>query len=104
MADIQVVRLLQNPLGGLAPAGQRGDIVRVSNGWATVYLDPNQFDRMSEAGLGRMLAEAGTRPVSAVGANTPTGGRGMPIHDAASRGPTARGLPEGSGSATSAAS
>ena len=94
MGDIQVVRLLQNPLGELAPAGQRGDIVRVRDGWATIYLDPNEFDRMSQAGLRRMLAEADTRPISVVGANTPAGGRGMAIHDAASRGSSARRLAE----------
>lgn len=104
MADFQVVRLLQNPLGELAPAGQRGDIVRVSNGWATIYLDPNEFDRLSEAGLQRMLAEADTRPLSVVGADTPAGGRGMTIHDAAYRGSATREMAAQVGPAAPAAS
>ncbi|HZS20888.1 MAG TPA: hypothetical protein VFA63_07860 [Pseudonocardiaceae bacterium] len=86
MGEVEVVRLSQNPLGAPAPAGQRGDIVRVSNGWATIYLDPDEFDRVSEARLRRMLAEADTRPMSVVGAHTPAGGQGMSIHDAAFRG------------------
>lgn len=90
MAGFEVLRLSQNPLGQPAPPGQRGDIVRVTNGWATIYLDPTEFERMSEAGLLRLLAQADTRPMSAVCASTPAGGRGMAIHDATSRAPAGR--------------
>ena len=38
MSDLAVVRLLQNPLGQQAPAGHRGDIVRVNDGRASIYL------------------------------------------------------------------
>jgi hypothetical protein len=61
MAALKVTRLLQNPLGHVAPAGQRGDIVRVSDGAATIYLDPSEFDLESEESLRTMLALAGPR-------------------------------------------
>lgn len=61
MAALKVTRLLQNPLGHVAPAGQRGDIVRVSDGAATIYLDPSDFDTESEESLRAMLALAGPR-------------------------------------------
>ena len=53
---LTVVRLLQNPLGEEAPAGQRGDLVRVSDGCSRVYLLPGEFDRASPADLRWMLA------------------------------------------------
>jgi hypothetical protein len=84
MAEFEVTRLLQNPLGQVAPAGQRGDIVRVSNGWATIYLDPAEFERSSEGGLLRMLAEVDPRPLSVLGASTPAGGHTVAIHRAGS--------------------
>jgi len=59
---LTVVRLLQNPLGQQAPPGERGDMVRVSDGRATVYLLPSEFDAVSAAGLRWLLArEAGPR-------------------------------------------
>jgi hypothetical protein len=82
MAGFEVTRLLQNPLGQIAPAGQCGDIVRVRNGWATIYLDPAEFARSSEGGLLRMLAEADPRPLSVARSSTPAGGRATPIHRA----------------------
>lgn len=93
MANYEVLRLLQNPLGQPASPGQRGDIVRVTNGWATVYLDPSEFERISEAGLLRMLAEVDPRPMSVVSASTPAGGRGISIHDSRSRGWAGRSTP-----------
>ena len=51
-----VVRLLQNPLGQEAPPGERGDMVRVSDGRARLYLLPSEFDMQSTASLRRMLA------------------------------------------------
>lgn len=56
MAELIVTRLLQNPLGGIAPPGERGDIVRVSNGAVTIYLDPAEFAAISDRALRSMLA------------------------------------------------
>lgn len=64
MTKLTVTRLLQNPLGAVAPAGQRGDIVRVSDGVATVYLDPAEYDAVTEVSLRAMLAEAALRRTS----------------------------------------
>jgi hypothetical protein len=58
MSELEIRRLLQNPLGQIAPAGQRGDIVRVSDGCAVVYLDPVEFDAMTEPAVRQMLAQA----------------------------------------------
>jgi hypothetical protein len=58
MAELEIRRLLQNPLGQIAPAGQRGDIVRVSDGCAVVYLDPVEFEVMTEPAVRQMLAQA----------------------------------------------
>jgi ribosomal protein L9 len=58
MNELRVTRLLQNPLGHVAPAGARGDIVRVSDGRATIYLDPETFDTASEAELRTALARS----------------------------------------------
>lgn len=80
MAAYQVTRLLQNPLGQVAPEGQRGDIVRVSNAWATIYLDPAEFERSSEGRLRLMLAEADPRPRSPVDASMPAGGQPGTVH------------------------
>jgi hypothetical protein len=79
MSGYVVTRLMQNPLGQEAPTGQRGDIVRVSNGWATIHLDPGDFDRITEGRMERMLDEADKRPNSARGVHTPAGGRGLPM-------------------------
>ena len=57
-AEITVVRLLQNPLGQEAPPGERGDMVRVSDGRARVYLLPSEFDDVSATTLRWMLAKA----------------------------------------------
>jgi hypothetical protein len=53
---LTVVRLLQNPLGQEAPAGERGDVVRVSDGRSRVYLLPGEFDTADPATLRWMLA------------------------------------------------
>lgn len=58
MAELTVVRLLQNPLGAVAPAGVRGDIVRVDDGVASIYLDPSAYEQASQGELWAMLAEA----------------------------------------------
>lgn len=56
MTPLVVTRLLQNPLGQPAPAGHRGDIVRVSDGTVAVYLTPLEFDAADEALLRYLLA------------------------------------------------
>jgi len=59
---LQVTRLLQNPLGDPAPEGERGDIVRVSDGTRTIYLTPREFDEATERQLRyRLAAEGQTR-------------------------------------------
>ena len=54
---LTVVRLLQNPLGQQAAPGERGDIVRISDDRATVYLLPSEFDMASTAMLRHLLAQ-----------------------------------------------
>jgi hypothetical protein len=61
MSDLTVVRLLQNPLGQEAPAGHRGDIVRVSDGRASLYLFPWEFEAADEARLRWLLAQKAPR-------------------------------------------
>ena len=56
MEKLNVVRLLQNPLGEPAPEGARGDLVRVSDGQSRVYLMPWEFDAADEQTLRWMLA------------------------------------------------
>jgi ribosomal protein L9 len=56
VAKLEVTRLLQNPLGDLAPEGERGDIVRISDGVQKIYLTPHEFDRIPEKRLRELLA------------------------------------------------
>lgn len=56
MTPLEVQRLLQNPLGEKAPEGTRGDIVRISDGTATIYLTPAEYDGTSETQLRYLLA------------------------------------------------
>jgi hypothetical protein len=56
MGKLQVTRLLQNPLGQVASDGERGDLVRVSDGRATIYLLPCEFEVATKAQLRDMLA------------------------------------------------
>jgi hypothetical protein len=58
MAELVVTRLMQNPLGQIAPAGQRGDIVRVSDGASAVYLLPAEFDALDDDMVRTALASA----------------------------------------------
>jgi hypothetical protein len=59
---LQVTRLLQNPLGEPAPAGTVGDIVRISDSLATIYLTPRDYDSMTDARLRYLLARGGSHP------------------------------------------
>ena len=59
MSSFSVVRLLQNPLGAIAPEGQRGDLVRVSDGTSTVYLMPWEFEAADDRDLRWLLARQG---------------------------------------------
>ena len=52
-----VVRLLQNPLGQEAPPGERGDLVRVSDGRARVYLLAGEYEAATPVTLRWMLAQ-----------------------------------------------
>jgi len=61
MSEIVVTRLVQNPLGEVATAGQRGDIVRVTDGTATVYLTPAEYEAAHEDHLRYLLAATGNR-------------------------------------------
>lgn len=79
MPALDVTRLLQNPLGQVAPAGQRGDIVRVSDGVSTIYLDPAEYEAVSEETLRAMLAPA-EPPPSAIVAGAPLDEPRMDVH------------------------
>jgi ribosomal protein L9 len=57
MGELRVTRLLANPLGDVAPAGQAGDMVRVTDGLATLYLDPTEFAGITEGALRRKLSQ-----------------------------------------------
>jgi hypothetical protein len=60
--ELEVTRLLQNPLGHPAPEGERGDIVRISDGTRVLYLTPQEFEGTGEQQLRyRLAAEGGTR-------------------------------------------
>ena len=59
---LQVTRLLQNPLGQVAPEGAEGDIVRISDGTTTIYLTPREYARTTERELRRLLAAVPTKP------------------------------------------
>lgn len=58
MAELEVTRILQNPLGQEAPPGQRGDIVRVSDGRSKIYLDPAEYERTTRRELRARLRKA----------------------------------------------
>ena len=53
---MKVTWLMKNPFGAIAQPGQRGDFVRVSDGQATIYLLPNEFDLADERRLRWLLA------------------------------------------------
>jgi|1186.fasta_scaffold145449_2 hypothetical protein len=57
MGDLRVVRLLQNPLGQVAPSGVRGDLVRVSDATTSLYLFPWELESMTEDELRCRLAQ-----------------------------------------------
>ena len=58
---MEVTWLMQNPLGAIAPPDARGDFVRISDGRATIYLLPNEFDQADERRLRWLLARQPTR-------------------------------------------
>jgi hypothetical protein len=57
MIDLRVVRLLQNPLGQVAPPGARGDLVRVSDATTSLNLFPWEFAAATEDDLRWLLAQ-----------------------------------------------
>jgi hypothetical protein len=52
VAKLEVTRLLQNPLGDPAPEGERGDIVRISDGVQKIYLPPHESTGSPRSGCG----------------------------------------------------
>ena len=50
-------RLLQNPLGQRAEPGARGDMVQVTDGLATIYLLPHEYDAADDRSLRWLLAK-----------------------------------------------
>jgi hypothetical protein len=92
MARLRVTRLLQNPLGAVAPPGEAGDIVRVSDGRASVYLDPDEYDDLDEDTVRMMLSRVipcglrGTGKESARRVSVAVGVSMQPL-DARKRGP-----------------
>jgi hypothetical protein len=76
MAELVVTRLMQNPLGQIAPAGHRGDMVRVSDGASTVYLLPADFEALDDDMVRTALALAAHRTATEPAPNaTPTPSR-----------------------------
>jgi hypothetical protein len=65
MDEFTVTRILQNPLGTLAPPGHPGDLVKISDGRAAVYMDPREYDMASTAHLRWLLAAKGRARTSA---------------------------------------
>ena len=61
MIVMEVTRLMKSPFCAIAPPGARGDFVRVSDGRATIYLLPNEFDLADERRLRWLLAQRPTR-------------------------------------------
>lgn len=57
MLPLVATRLLQNPLGQRAEPGARGDIVRVTDGQATIYLLPHEYDAADDRLLRWLLAK-----------------------------------------------
>jgi hypothetical protein len=64
MSELVVTRLLQNPLGQIAPSGHRGDMIRVSDGTAAVYLLPAEFEALDDEMLRTVLSLAAHRSVA----------------------------------------
>jgi hypothetical protein len=58
---IRVARLLQNPLGGEAPTGERGDFVRISDGDVSLYMTLPEYEGASETTLRWLLAQRSLR-------------------------------------------
>jgi len=54
---LTVTRLLQNPLGQLAPPGVQGDLLCISDGTSKIYLMPAEYDALIKAELRWRLAE-----------------------------------------------
>lgn len=60
MSDLDVTRLLLSPMGQPAPEGAPGDIVRVSDGTVTLYMDPAEHDAGDDRTIRYLLASQGT--------------------------------------------
>jgi hypothetical protein len=53
---LTTTRILQNPLGTLAPPGHPGDLVKITDGRASIYMEPRDYDRASPEHLRWLLA------------------------------------------------
>ena len=56
MDEITATRILQDPLGTPAPPGQPGDLIKVSDGRTSVYLEPRDYEQASPEHLRWLLA------------------------------------------------
>lgn len=56
MTDLQATRLSLTPFCHIAPPTSLGDIIRVTDGTTTVYLDPTDYDAADETQLRALLA------------------------------------------------
>jgi hypothetical protein len=59
--SMEVTWLMENPFCATAPPGERGDFVQISDGRATIYLLPDEFDHADERRLRWLLAQQPTR-------------------------------------------
>lgn len=82
MSKLKVTRLLQNPLGEVAPEGHRGDLVRITDGRATVYLVPFEFEMATEAQLRDMLAAKLVPEPPRAARHAPPADGGVPVRRA----------------------
>jgi hypothetical protein len=57
--DLHITRLLLNPMGEPAPDGERGDMIRISDGTSTMYMDPADFEASDDRTIRYLLASQG---------------------------------------------
>lgn len=63
MSDLEATRLLLTPICHRAPTSSPGDVVRVTDGTTTIYLEPADYDTADETQLRALIrARAMARP------------------------------------------
>jgi hypothetical protein len=72
MSELVITRLMENPLGQIAPAGHRGDIIRVDDGVSRVYLLPAEFESLDDDMLRAKLSQAVYQALADTAAPAPT--------------------------------